>query len=37
MTLLRPYSNWKGKLVFLTIGLGVCGWYWLGKMLGWWP
>jgi hypothetical protein len=36
MTLLRPYSNWKGKLVFLAISLCVLGGYWLWKMLGVW-
>jgi hypothetical protein len=32
MTLLRPYSNWKGKLVFLAIGLGIVG---VAYLVGW--
>jgi hypothetical protein len=34
MTLLRPYSNWKGMLVFLAIGLGIVGVAYLVRWLG---
>ncbi len=34
MTLLRPYSNWKGRLIFLAIGLGVVG---VAYLFGWLP
>jgi hypothetical protein len=32
MTLLRPYSNWKGRLVFLAIGLVIVG---VAYLVGW--